>query len=479
VATLDPVGNPTQIVQTGAVSSTQTYGYDADDRILSVCFQAGTCPGASDPFIRWTYDAVGNRLTEDRPGAATLTYTYNALDQLTEAGATTYTYDHNGNQLSAGTTTMSYDLANRLSTLDSGSTTTTYAYDGDGGRLQASIGSQAADKTNYLWDIVNPLPMLALERDGANALLRRYVYGQRLISMTTGGSKYYYHFDTLGSMRNLTSSGGNTHWTDTYEPYGAIRTETKNNPSAPTNLMKFTAEYNDPTGLYHLRARQYDPVQGRFLSPDPVASSNAAASVPLYAYVANRPTVMVDPSGTTLRPANSGTSAAEMASTKTRACNGFWDLSLDCLWDTIQRDRAAIGRFAERHEIIFAVITAGIGGRAARPSTLAAKEGVGLSARTADNEALRNTLARLYKPDQRYAGGTAGALREEARTGIKVFGRNHRASAEQNVNALTKILAGERGPLSTRDRYTALRNLRDLEDAIRFFDSKRPGGYLR
>lgn len=107
------------------------------------------------------------------------------------------------------------------------------------------------------------------------------------------------------------------------------------------------------------------------------------------------------------------------------------------------------------------------------------KEGIGLGARTADNEALRNTLGRLYKPDPRYGGGTAGALGEEGRTGIRVLGGNHRASAEQNVNALEKILAGRQGPLSTRDRYTALRNQRDLQDAIRFFDSKRPDGYVR
>lgn len=92
---------------------------------------------------------------------------------------------------------------------------------------------------------------------------------------------------------------------------------------------------------------------------------------------------------------------------------------------------------------------------------------------------LQNTLNRLYKPSQTYAGGTAGALREEARTGIKTKARNHRASAEQNVNALQRILAGQRAPLSTRDRYTALRNLRDLQDAIRYFDYRRPGGHVR
>lgn len=102
VSTLDPVGNPTQIVQSGAVAGRQTFSYDANDRLLSVCFQAGTCPGASDPFIRWSYDRVGNRLSEARPGAATVTYSYNALDQLTQAGATAYRYDANGNETAAG-----------------------------------------------------------------------------------------------------------------------------------------------------------------------------------------------------------------------------------------------------------------------------------------------------------------------------------------------------------------------------------------
>src|SRR5919109_180348 len=254
VATLDPVGNPTQVVQTGAVSSTQTYVYDANDRILSVCFQAGTCPGGSDPFIRWTYDLVGNRLTEARP-TGTTNYTYNNADQMTQAGSTAYTYDQNGNEKTAGSTTLTYDLANRLKTLTSGSTTTTYSYDGDGNRLQASTGTQASKKTNYLWDTNNTLPQMALERDGSNALLRRYVYGSSRISMTTGGAAYYYHYDNLGSVANVTNASGTSMWTEQHEPFGSIRTETKNNNSAPTNFMKFTGEYQDPTGLYYLRAR--------------------------------------------------------------------------------------------------------------------------------------------------------------------------------------------------------------------------------
>jgi RHS repeat-associated protein len=296
---LDPAGNPTTVTRSGATSSTTTYTYDASDRLASVCFQA-SCPGSGDPFIRWTYDAVGNRLTEARP-TGTTNYTYNNADQLTQAGSTAYTYDQNGNEKTAGSRTFSYDLANRLVSTTSGSTTTTYTYDGDGNRLQASTGNQASKKTNYLWDVNGDLTQIALERDGNNALLRRYVYGTKRISMTTGGAAYYYHYDSLGSVANVTSATGVTQWTEAYEPFGTIRTETKNASSAPTNFMKFAGEYLDATNLYHLRARQYDPTIGRFLRVDPLVLSRPprapAAYVSAYVYASDRPTVLLDPTG--------------------------------------------------------------------------------------------------------------------------------------------------------------------------------------
>jgi len=194
--------------------------------VRGVCFQAGTCPGASDPFIRWSYDGVGNRLTEARP-VGTTSYTYNAADELTQAGSAAYTYDQNGNELSAGARTFSYDLANRMNTTTQGSTTTTYLYDGDGKRLQASTGSQANKKTNFLWDVSRALPQIALERDGNSNPIRTHRYGARRISQTAGNNTSYFLYDGRGSVANLTSSSGATQWTWSYEPYGAIRTETK------------------------------------------------------------------------------------------------------------------------------------------------------------------------------------------------------------------------------------------------------------
>lgn len=293
--TLDPVGNPLTSVRSGTISETSTFTYDGLDRLTGVCFQS-SCPHASDPFIRWTYDGVGNRLTEARPSGTT-TYTYNAADQLTQAGATSYTYDQNGDQTTAGSTTFAYDLANRLISTTTGSTTTTYAYDGLGKRLQASTGSQSAKTTNYLWDTAGVLPQIALERDGADRLLRRYVYGANRISMSTDSSPFYFHYDPLGSTVNLTNSSGASQWTHAYEPYGLVHTETQDDRRAPTNFMKFAGEYLDPTGLYHLRARQYDPTNGRFLTTDPLARAVTAPYISSYVYADNQPTALIDPSG--------------------------------------------------------------------------------------------------------------------------------------------------------------------------------------
>ena len=294
--TLDPVGNPTTVV---TASDTTTYAYDAQDRLTEVCFQS-SCPNTTDPYIRYGYDAVGNRVTETRPGGTT-TSTYNTADQLTQTsgplGITGYSYDDNGNQTQAGARSFTYDLANRMSSTTSGAVTTTYVYDGADKRLQASTGSGVSDKVNFLWDPNFGLPQLALERDGAGALLRRYVHGNDLISMTSGGVAYYYHKDGIGSITNVTSASGTPQWSYSYEPFGSSRMTTKINPLAPDNPVRFTGEYLDPTGLYHLRARQFDPSLGRFTATDPLPAGPSDPYVSSYAYVNNRPTLYVDPSG--------------------------------------------------------------------------------------------------------------------------------------------------------------------------------------
>jgi RHS repeat-associated protein len=115
--------------------------------------------------------------------------------------------------------------------------------------------------------------------------------------MNTGGNAYYYLYDSLGSVVNLTSSAGATEWTYAYEPFGTLRTQTQNDPSAPTNLMQFTGELFDPaSGLFDLRARQYDPTDGRFISVDP-ARDGDLLDLSGYIYGKDNPGVYTDPTG--------------------------------------------------------------------------------------------------------------------------------------------------------------------------------------
>jgi RHS repeat-associated protein len=211
-----------------------------------------------------------------------------------------YTYDANGNELSAGVRTFTYDLANRLKTTTSGTTTTTYSYNGDGVRLQASTGSAASAKTNFLWDVSHELPQLALERNGNNVLQRRYTYGIGRLRQANGTPSYYAH-DALGSVAGLLSNSGGAQRSWTYEPYGSIYTSSG---TSPANFLQFTGEYLDPTGLYNLRARQYDPGTGRFLRPDPLPEALDTPTGSQYAYVRNKPTTSIDPTGLTPQPTN-------------------------------------------------------------------------------------------------------------------------------------------------------------------------------
>lgn len=54
-------------------------------------------------------------------------------------------------------------------------------------------------------------------------------------------------------------------------------------------------EWDKETGLYYYNARYYDPMEGRFVSKDPIGFDGG--DVNLYAYVRNNPVNLKDPSG--------------------------------------------------------------------------------------------------------------------------------------------------------------------------------------
>lgn len=366
---LDAVGN--RVAMTTR-EGTVTYRYDELDRLAEACWSSTSCPGgapatplpclecigglasrpsastsppAGETYRTYTYDPVGNRLSE-ASDAGTTSYAYDAADRLTSVtppgeAAVPHTYDANGNQLTGGGATYTYDLADRLANATVGGTTETYTYAGDGTRLSASTGSQANKTTRFLWDRAFSLPQLALERNGNDALLRSYRYGLDLLSQAAGNSTYWYHHDGLGSVVDITDpSAKSLAWSE-YYPYGLVHTAGADRKAPAVQTFAFTGEQLDSTtGLYHLRVRQYDPGTGRFLTTDPVVAPITDPHVAGYAYVRNRPLVAVDPSGEFLNlvAAAVGGVVGGIAST---AAYGVAVLSTDADWDLGQAGVAA------------------------------------------------------------------------------------------------------------------------------------------
>jgi RHS repeat-associated protein len=115
------------------------------------------------------------------------------------------------------------------------------------------------------------------ERTNAGATTK-YVYAAGLriarIDCPAGGScaTYWYLADHLGSTRKVLNGPLEVLSVD-YEPFGTPY----NVGGTLVESFRYAGErHDDPTGLVYLRARQYDPDLGRFVSLDPVLGSLSA-----------------------------------------------------------------------------------------------------------------------------------------------------------------------------------------------------------
>jgi RHS repeat-associated protein len=97
--------------------------------------------------------------------------------------------------------------------------------------------------------------------------------------------------DLLGSTVGLVNSAGAIATGYQYSPFG----QTTTSGASSTNPIQYTGREMDPTGLYFMRARYYNPIAQRFISQDPIGLSGGQPN--LYAYVFNQPTNWTDPLG--------------------------------------------------------------------------------------------------------------------------------------------------------------------------------------
>lgn len=296
--TLDQDGNPTSAVTGG---TPQSWQYDHTDRLTRWCPGAASCDTTTDDVI-WTYDDVGNRLTQHTP-SSDLTYNHDPdNDELSFTGITT-TYDTRGNLTRMGDYHFTWNLANQLTSAQtptgSGSTTYDYTYDGDGNRLTAAVSGNTAASREYRWDTQQPVPQLAQEANGTGSPLRRYLYANGRYSMQAGGNTYYTHQAVNATEWLVTDADGHTKRIRSFDPFGATTLDAPIGTGAPEDPHGFDGEYQDPTSTYNLRARHYAPgIVSQFTSRDPLDPIAGTPSTSPYGFANQNPITNVDPLGT-------------------------------------------------------------------------------------------------------------------------------------------------------------------------------------
>ena len=292
--------------ETGGQTTNKSWEYDADGKLTQESISAAgitrTC--------RYSYDSTGNRTEKDCDGQKTR-YAYNSLDQLTEEQTatgpkTTYRWDGRGNLLEKRTPaqTIRYEWSsdNRLLKASDGSTSIRYGYDALGRRISRTreTGGQKQE-TQWILDTARPYSEIVLERNRQNGGAwqeTRYTHtpdgvGQ-LISEQRQGQTLHVYEDGQGSARLITDEGGQIIETLDFDAFG-----NEEAGNLQESRHRYTGEsYDSATGLYHLRARDYDPKTGRFISMDEHPGSQ---SIPLtlnkYLYGNADPVNHVDPGG--------------------------------------------------------------------------------------------------------------------------------------------------------------------------------------
>jgi RHS repeat-associated protein len=321
---IDKSGLRTQVAQLQDTFTRATYDYEYD-KVKRLTGEYVFLPAGRSRTVNWTYDKVGNRLTEARTGVriANSAYSYDANDRLTQhttsgtapdVGTTTYQYDNAGNLTQKtspqGTENYVYDDANRMVELIAANQEVTrYAYNHNGIRIKQTRDATGSSPqtAHYLVDPNQAYAQVVEEhaQTGSNpkTLAALYTFGDDRISQyrpangTTPATVRHYHADGLGSTRLLTDNAGVVTDRYYYEAFGEL--ETAASLIASDNDFLYTGEQLDPnSGFYYLRARYMNPRNGRFTQQDAFEGVQAdPASLHKYLYAGGDPIANTDPSG--------------------------------------------------------------------------------------------------------------------------------------------------------------------------------------
>lgn len=243
-----------------------SYTYDSQDR-LSYALEADSA-GTREASWLYCFDKAGNLTSQDGTAATcpgNAVFTYNDASQLTgQTGSTTaWSYDKLGNETAGGRVAASARTNETWTDYSqlSGITVAGTNYD----LVHAGTDNSERTKLGSTWFHHTALGMASTTTNGVDTGFIREPAGT-LNSMTTGGKSYYYLTDGTGNVLGLVDDAGKRTHTYGYGPTGLPRGTTTEAAPQP---FRYSGAYLDPTGVYKMGARYYDPQLGRFTQPDP------------------------------------------------------------------------------------------------------------------------------------------------------------------------------------------------------------------
>jgi RHS repeat-associated protein len=287
-----------------------TYSYDDLSRISS--------SNCGSPWTQgFSYDAFGNL---SKNGSISWQPSYaNPTTNRYQNGWSNTSYDADGNLLYDTFHSYTWNAYGRPATIDS--ITRTYdAFD----RLVEQNISGTNSQTVYMPSGTK----FGVFKAGTIQQLYVPLPGGTQAEYYSWGLSNYRHADWLGSDRLESSYTGNVAPTDdnAYAPFGEPYDQSGNGE------ISFTGANKDTVWLqYDFPARQYDPKQGRWISPDPAGVAAADPTNPQswnrYAYVMNNPLSMVDPSGLITSVCED---SCEVSSLEYMTPSNCWDVGAFC-----------------------------------------------------------------------------------------------------------------------------------------------------
>ncbi len=260
------------------VTTSIVYDYDPLYRVTAADYNGGST------YFHYTYDAVGNRLTEVTQAGST-SYGYDIANRLTSVGGVTYTWDNNGNLLSNGASTYTYDHANRLATVTQGGEQLLLRVQWRGGPVAANHQRVADELHGRSRCGPDPSP---LRRDEQLPLRPRPHRRGAARRLAVSPGRRPGQREAAGQRRCGGHAGEELRAVRGYAGERGVRGDG----------VPVCGRGADGTGLTFLRARYYASTVGRFIGEDAWdGDPRAPMSFNMWSYAFANPITRTDPSG--------------------------------------------------------------------------------------------------------------------------------------------------------------------------------------